>query len=61
MTNLTSFSERAYCHAMRRKVHASQERIARFQIVIEAVHPAHFSTLPPAPKELESKAWLLGI
>lgn len=61
MTNLHSFSERNYIMAMRNKAAARAERLAKFQVVIESVHPGHFDQLPPSPKELESKAYLLGL
>jgi hypothetical protein len=61
MTNLHNFSERNYIMAMRSKAAARAERLAKFQIVIESVHPGHFGQLPPSPDVLESKAYLLGI
>lgn len=30
------------------------------ELVVGEVHPSQFSSLPPAPQEIESKAYLLG-
>lgn len=49
---------RKHCEERRRK---REELVACFSIVLEAVHPAHWDNFPPSPKEMLSKAWLLGV
>jgi hypothetical protein len=61
MIHISTFSERTYRMAMRNEAKAKAERLAKFQIVIESVHPGHFDQLPPSPNALESKAYLLGL
>jgi hypothetical protein len=59
--NLCSPSERAYNAYQRREKVKRQELVACFSIVIEAVHPAHWTDYPPSPREMLHKAWLLGV
>ncbi|MEI2421256.1 hypothetical protein V6O07_13365, partial [Arthrospira platensis SPKY2] len=49
---------RKHCEERRRK---REELVACFSIVLEAVHPAHWEVLPPSPKEMLYRAWLLGV
>lgn len=57
-------SQRQYEHLCRvsaQRAKREHDYQAMLCLVIEEVHPAHFEQLPPAPKELECKASLLGI
>lgn len=56
-----STSERHYNFVMRQMAKKREEYKAMQSLVLESVHPGHFSALPPSPKEIEGKAWLLGI
>ena len=56
-----SASDRHYNFAMRQAAKKREEYNAMITLVLEEVHPGHFSALPPSPKEIEAKAWLLGI
>ena len=35
--------------------------LAAMQLVIECVHPLNLGMLPPSPRVLLNKAWLLGL
>ena len=57
-------SQRQYdllCRVSAERVKRENDYQAMLCLVAQEVHPAHFSTLPPAPSELEVKASVLGI
>ena len=56
-----SASERHYDAVMRDKVRNAEEYRAMQALVLEAVHPSQFSALPPSPREIEVKAYILGL
>ena len=58
---MASASDRHYNFVMRQEAKKREEYDAMVALVLEEVHPAQFSTLTPSPKEIENKAWLLGI
>ena len=49
---------REWAEAVQRR----EENLAALHcLMAQEVHPAYFSQLPPAPKELEWHAWVAGI
>lgn len=40
---------------------AAADRLAAFQLVLECVHPGNLGPLPPSPRVLAGKAYLLGL
>jgi len=40
---------------------ARADRLAAWQLVLETVHPGNLGVLPPSPRVLTSKAYLLGL
>ena len=54
--------ENSFCRMQRNQARAWFNFIdALFEVVIEHVHPGNLGDLPPSPRVLLSKGWLLGL
>ena len=64
MISLANSQERHYNHVLRVR-HAEkrkeEDRAVAWELVIEHCHPSHLGELPPSPKMLDHKAWLVGL
>ena len=64
MISLAGSRERHYNYVLRAR-HAEkrkeEERAVAWLIVLEHCHPSQLGELPPSPKMLDQKAWLLGL
>lgn len=56
-----SHAERMFRQHCEERKRQHEELMTCFSLVIEAVHPAHWSVLPPSPKQLILKATLLDL
>ena len=64
MISLANSQERHYLHVVRvmhEEKRKEEDRAVAWELVIEHCHPSHLGELPPSPKMLDHKAWLLGL
>lgn len=64
MISLANSRERHYSYylrAVQEEKRKEEERVVAWGIVLEHCHPSHLGELPPSPKMLDHKAWLLGL
>ena len=47
--------------ARKQRVTEEQQAIEMVALVIEEVHPSQFNVLPPSPKEIFTKACIIGV
>ena len=60
-TNLIRPEQRAYNSYQRKKQREREELMACLHLMMEEVHPANWSVLPPSPKQLILKATVMGV
>lgn len=64
MISLADSRERHYNHVIRvrhAEARKEEERSTAWGIVLEHCHPGNLGHLPPSPKVLDHKAWVLGL